>query len=185
MGRKFDKILESVVQRYQVGGFLPGDIIKFRSDYKKSRSYHAMNSKMKQDVDELANSDLIIRVTQIGNDIPGESPRTQFTKAENAVITIAGDHGGGRTVGQVTVPAEMIDLAEQGDYFPRPPVPDEFVKVSSDGRPEEYKMDGTNITNVSDDGSGKYRTSQLKMPTESRLLDDYGEMGQLYESTRK
>ena len=34
MGKKFDTVYESVIQRYTVGGFLPGDIVKFRPDYK-------------------------------------------------------------------------------------------------------------------------------------------------------
>ena len=47
MGKKFDAIFEAVVSRYNVGGFLPGDIIKFKPDYKSSDTYKAMHSAMK------------------------------------------------------------------------------------------------------------------------------------------
>ena len=50
MGLKFDEIFESVVSRYTVGGFLPGDLVKFRPDYKSCDCYKAMHSTMKHRV---------------------------------------------------------------------------------------------------------------------------------------
>jgi hypothetical protein len=126
MGKKFDKIFEAVVSRYNVGGYLPGDIVKFRTGYKSTPTYKAMHSEMQRELDELANSGLNIKVTQVGSKTYNQSSANDHKTADNVVITVAGDHGGGRYYNSITVSPEMIDIVGAGD--PTPPVASQFYK---------------------------------------------------------
>ena len=185
MGKKFDEIYESVVARYQVGGFLPGDIVKFRPDYKSCDCYNAMHSLMKQDLDELATSGLNIRVVQVGDKLSGQTSGNQHKTADNAVITIAGDYGGGRHYQSFTVKPEMIDIVCSND--PSYKIPDQFVRDDKvNWKAEEYMADEKNITRVTDKGTGKNTPTSLKLAGEStRISRDNANIALLFEEITK
>ena len=182
MGKKFDAIFEAVVSRYQVGGYLPGDIVKFRPEYKSTECYKSMNSVMKQELDELINSGLNIKVVQVGSKNYNVSSANDHKTADNVVITIAGDHGGGRHFGSIAVTPNMIDIADMSD--PTPTIPDQFYrKDTTNWKPEEWKADQQNITRVTDKGNGKNTPTDLKLAGEStRFKSDQDNMGMLYEN---
>jgi hypothetical protein len=182
MGKKFDKVFESVLQRYQIGGYLPGDCIKFREGYKSTATYNAMNSRMKQEVDALASSGLVIRVTQIGDKLGGQSAWNQHKTADSIVLTIAGDQGGGRSYATVTVSPDMVDCVDMDDIN-YPNVPDQFKKKDVVIiKPEPYNMDSKFITNVTDKGNGKNTPTQLKLGESVKASKDNTELADLYES---
>lgn len=169
MGKKFDTIYESVVSRYQVGGYLPGDIVKFRPNYKSCDCYNSMSSIMKSELDSLASCGLNIRVTQVGDKFGGVTGANQHKTADSVVITVAADHGGGRSYGGITVKPEMIDHVSSDEFAPK--VPDEFYrKDDTTMEPEEYKADSKNITRVTDKGNGKNTPTDLKLAGESVML---------------
>jgi len=187
MGKKFDKIFEAVVTRYQVGGYLPGDIVKFRTEYKSTPTYKAMHSEMQRELDELANSGLNIKVTQVGSKTYNQSAANDHKTADNVVITVAGDHGGGRYYNSITVSPEMIDIVGAGD--PTPPVASQFYRDDEkylNGKTEEWKSDKQNITRVTDKGNGKNTPTDLKLAGEStRLKIDNHNMATLYEKVNE
>jgi hypothetical protein len=180
MGLKFDKIFESVISRYQVGGFLTGDTVKFRSNYKSSPTYKAMHPKMQKDLDELIKSGLNINVTQIGDKLSGASAGNQFKTADNIVVTVAADQGGGRRYGQITVPAEMLELVENdGNYSP---VPDQWKRKDKITiKPEKVVDDPKNITRVTDKGTGKNTPTQLKLGESTNSKNDMNSLATLLE----
>lgn len=183
MGKKFDAIFEAVVSRYQVGGYLPGDIVKFRANYKSTPTYKAMHTQMQKELDELANSGLNIKVVQVGSKTYNHSAALDHKTADNVVITIAGDHGGGRHFGSITVSPEMIDICDASD--PTPNIPDQFYRDDEkylNGKAEEWKADQQNITRVTDKGNGKNTPTDLKLAGEgTRLKIDNDHMAMLYE----
>lgn len=145
MGHKFNSIFESVVSRFTCGGYLPGDIIKFRPGYKKSAAYNAMPTPMKKELDELINSGLNIRVVQVGDIMSGASAGNQLKTALTAAITVAGDYGGGRHYGKITVTADMIDIADS-DNTNFAKIPDQFVKKNRINiKPEVVIPNPTNV----------------------------------------
>lgn len=187
MGKKFDKIFEAVNSRYQVGGYLPGDIVQFRPNYKSTPTYKAMHSQMQKELDELAGSGLNIKVIQVGSKTYNQSSANDHKTADNIVITIAGDHGGGRHFGSITVSPEMIDIADASN--PTPNVPDQFYRDDEkylNGKPEEWKADQQNITRVTDKGNGKNTPTDLKLAGEgTRLKMDNDNMAMLYEKVNE
>ena len=187
MGKKFDTIYESVVSRYTVGGFLPGDIVKFRPNYKSTPTYKAMHSEMQRELDELAKSGLNIKVTQVGSKTYNQSSANDHKTADNVVITVAGDHGGGRYYNSITVSPEMIDIVGAGD--PTPQVASQFYRDDEkylNGKSEEWKSDQQNITRVTDKGNGKNTPTNIKLAGEStRLKMDNENMISLYEKVNE
>jgi hypothetical protein len=186
MGKKFDKIFEAVVSRYNTGGYLPGDIIKFRPNYKSTPTYNAMHSQMQKELDDLVNSGLNIKVVQVGAKTYNQSSANDHKTADNVVITIAGDHGGGRHFGSITVSPEMIDISYSSD--PTPNIPDQFYRDDEkylNGKSEEWKSDQQNITRVTDKGNGKNTPTNIKLAGEgTRLKMDNDTMAMLYEKTK-
>jgi hypothetical protein len=185
MGKKFDEIYESVVSRYEVGaGFLPGDVVKFRSNYKTCAAYKAMSTDMQREVDDLANCKLNIMVVQVGDKLSGASAGNQLKTADNAVITISADQGGGRNYGRVTVSPEMIDRAYT-DTTNLPPVPDEWKrkdKVNIKPKPVEDFSDADN--RKTDKGNGKNTPTDLKLAGESTVMrKDMDNLAAIYEQT--
>jgi len=183
MGKKFDKIFESVVSRYTSGGYLPGDIVQLRSDYKSCDCYKAMNSVMKKELDELAKSGLNIKVVQVGDRLSGASAGNQHKRADDMVITIGADQGGGRTHSTLTVSANMIDLVDPGN--PSPGIPKEFYRDDEkylNGKAEKYVPDSNDITRVSDKGNGKNTPTDLKLAGESaKATKDNLKLGDILE----
>ena len=183
MGKKFDKIYESVVSRANVGGYLPGDLVQLRPDYKSCDCYKAMNTLMKKELDELAKSNLNIKVVQVGDRLSGASAGNQHKRADDVVLTIGADQGGGRTFSTITVAATMVDLLDPGN--PSPGVPKEFYRDDEkylNGKAEKYVPDNNNITRVTDKGNGKNTPTQLKLAGESvKATKDNLKLGDILE----
>jgi hypothetical protein len=136
-----------------------------------------MPSTLKKEVDELATCGLNIKVVQVGDKQSGFSAGNQFKPAGCAVLTIAADHGGGRTYGRVTVTTDMVD--ESDGVL----VPDKFKKKDVVIiKPMELKVDPNLITNVTDKGNGKNTPTNLKLAGESKSWEDTKELGMIYEN---
>lgn len=179
MGKKFDAVFESVIQRYQAGGFLTGDPVKFKAGYKSSDTYKAMPPHMQKDLDELATSGLNIHVTQVGGKVVGAD---YFKTADQASVTVAGDQGGGRAYGYITVTPDMLELQDYGINLP--PIPDQFKKKPVIIiKPEKLVPDKNNITRVTDKGNGKNTPTDIKLAGEStQIRRDNSALVSLYES---
>jgi hypothetical protein len=169
MGKKFDNIYETVLQRGVIGGYLPGDIVKFRPNYKSCDCYKAMNSVMQTELDDLVKSGLNIRVVQVGDKLSGFSSGNQHKTADNVVITVSGDQGGGRSYGAIAVSPMMINVVSSNEFAPA--VPDQFRRDDSvKMKPEVYKVDTKHITRLTDKGNGKNTPTNLKLAGEGTKL---------------
>lgn len=186
MGKKFNKIYESVISRGEAGSYLPGDIIVFRKNYKSCDCYKAMPSNAQQEVDELAKCGLNIKIVQVGDNLSGASAGNQFKTSSSVVLTIAADHGGGRTYGRITVSPDMVDMAQVGQ-FNTAPIPDQFQRKDKKViKPKKYERDPNFITNVTDKGMGKNTPTSLKLAGESvKPWDDTRNLSLIYESNLK
>jgi len=180
MGARFDKIFESVVSRYQVGGYLPGDVVAFRPSYKSTDCFKSMNSAMQKEIDELIKSGLNIRVIQVGDKMSGASAGNQHKSADMVVVTVAADQGGGRYYNSYTVTPNMIDLVDQSDFTVK--VPEKFYHNSKvDLKPVEYVTDQQNITRLTDKGNGKATPNKLNESYGTQVTKDNASMAMLFE----
>jgi hypothetical protein len=138
---------------------------------------------MQADLDALATSGLNIVVTQVGGKVSPSSAGDQFRTPSGTQITIAGDQGGMRHYGFITITPDMIELQDNGINLP--PVPDQFKRKDTVIiKPEKFVPDSKNITRVTDKGNGKNTPTQLKLAGESTLVKrDNSNLAALYEST--
>jgi len=181
MGKLFDAIYESVVSRTDIGGYLPGDCVRFRKNYKTSGAYKAMSSDLQKQVDELASCGLNIRVIQVGDRLSGASAGNQHKTGDNVVITIAADQGGGRNYARIAVSPDMIDLVEY-DNINQPPIPDEFKrKERINIKPEKLVDDASHITRQTDKGNGKHSPGEYKLAESVDHRQDFKNLEGLYE----
>lgn len=185
MGIKFDEIYESVVSVLNYGGFAPGYIVKFRANYKSNDAYKAFPTYLQEEIDELVNSGLHIKVVQVGHNSPGDAAGNQFKTADNVIVTVAADQGGGRHYNSVTVPAAMLDVENKDAFTAK--IPDQFVrKDPTDLKPKPFKADSSHPTRQTNKNSGiggKNTPTDLKLAGEStRFSQDRDNMALLYEN---
>lgn len=133
MEKKFNKIYESYVSRYTRGGFLTGDLVKVRDDYKSSEGYKKLSPEYKAKLDDLIASDLNLRVSGIENKYPSNQPGNTDNSSGEFSITVSQETAPGRYDGFYQFPT---DIFQEVDVYPnRMPVPDSMV------RPNGTKID--------------------------------------------
>lgn len=133
MEKKFNQIYESYVSRYTRGGFLTGDLVKVRDDYKSSDSFKKLHPDLQNKLNDLLSSDLNLRVSGIENKYPSNQPGNTDNSNGEVVLTVSQETSPGRYDGFYTFPT---DIFEPIDVYPnRMPVPDSMV------RPNKTKID--------------------------------------------
>jgi hypothetical protein len=131
--KKFNKIYESYVSRYTRGGFLTGDLVKVRDDFKSTEGYKKLSPEYRAKLDELLASDLNLRVSGIENKYPSNQPGNTDNSSGEFAVTVSQETAPGRYDGFYQFPD---DIFQPVDVYPnRMPVPDSFV------RPNKTKID--------------------------------------------
>ena len=151
-GKKFVKLHESYMRRYERGGFLVGDVFKFNGNFKSSDGYKALGDSTKELIDQMIDSGLHVRVVGIKDTSPSRYPGSDQTSSLDVVLNIALDTGGGRYSHYCSVPG---GLGQAVQYAPNLlPVPD-AMKRPDDViiKPEEVVEDEEMISNRSDRGT--------------------------------
>ena len=69
-GKKFVKLHESYMRRYERGGFLVGDIFKFNDNFKSQDSYKALGTKTQELIGQIIDSGLNIQIVGIKDTDP-------------------------------------------------------------------------------------------------------------------
>jgi len=119
--------------RYTRGGFLTGDLVKVRDDYKSSEGYKKLSPEYKAKLDDLISSDLNLRVSGIENKYPSNQPGNTDNSSGEFSITVSQETAPGRYDGFYQFPT---DIFQEVDVYPnRMPVPDSMV------RPNGTKID--------------------------------------------
>lgn len=115
MNKKFIKILESTINRYTRGGFLVGDIVKFKDGFKNMPSFKALNDEIQHRLITYATSDLPIRISNIKNHYPSNQPGNDDNMNGMVSCDISQEVMPGKFYEYVTCPA---DLLERIDAYP-------------------------------------------------------------------
>lgn len=168
MNKHFIKLWESAIQRFTRGGFLVGDYVKFVDDHTSCDEYKSLPAELQNQLQDLIDSGLHIRVLNIKDVHPGRYPGNIDTQNGNSVVLdIAADHGGGRYVGQFTIPSCLVKTIE---YYPdvAPSIPDVLVRPNKTIiKPVEVEDEDEEIvrrTKKSQQGNGE-------KPSDTKLLN--------------
>tara|TARA_B100000131_G_scaffold305553_1_gene331647 strand:- start:690 stop:1310 length:621 start_codon:yes stop_codon:yes gene_type:complete len=163
--KKFNKIYESYVSRYTRGGFLTGDLVKVRSDFKSTDGYKKLTPEFKQALDDLMASDLNLRVSGIENKYPSAQPGNTDNSSGEFSVTVSQETAPGRYDGFYQFPD---DIFEPVDVYPnRMPVPNSMVRPNGteiDPDTLEYEDPGIGVDPLVSQVDAGYLADDPKQP---------------------
>jgi hypothetical protein len=172
MEKKFIKLFESVYQRYQrEGGFLIGDYVKFKDNYKSAEHYKNLNDDVKEKLDGMKDSGLNMRVVDVKSYMPAATPANPAGNGVQLALTIALDQGGGRYSDyNICCPSLLV----KDDVYPNlnPLSPEREIKHKVNIKPEELESDEEAYVNNSDvKGNGKLGFGDRKLRNKNVTLN--------------
>jgi hypothetical protein len=178
MKSKYLSLLENTLTRYQRGGFLVGDYIKFADDYKSKPCYKDLTAQIKDAVAEVVelSKNMNLRVVSIKNEYPSRAPGNEFNTNGIVVIDVGLDYGGGRFYNVVTVPSDVLTRLDYGvNYAPLPQAivrPNQITLkpelVEIDGKTETYRQTRTADQDGKDkDVEAELDDENVKIPASS------------------
>ena len=177
---KFEQILEGTMCRFQMGGLLPGDIVKFRSNALKHDGIKSMSGQYQEMVKNAMNTDLNLRVSAIKSIRPNTSG--YYEGGQGAVTDAAGDfyidlvveYAPGLWKDPITVPMSVLERVDTGANLA--PVPDSLKRKQRTSKPEEQNTEGeqrnlpkknTKLANTKEPKDGRSQASKPKAYKES------------------
>lgn len=180
MVKKFRKIFENAAGRYERGGFLEGDCIVLRKNYKRCKVYQNAPSNVKDILDQMAGSDLNLRVVGLKQKNPSNYYQGNTENLnDDIILTVALDIGGGRYTQLVNISPDMVDGL---DHKPNlPPIPDSLKRkspVNIKPEPLEQPEEQEEQHKAADSGPNPGTTSSVdaKLPTSNTPME-YGAKG--------
>jgi hypothetical protein len=147
MSKKFNVLLENVMERYQTGGFLIGDRVKFRKDWSKLDFFKEKAQSFLQMIEAVTqpNFDLNLRVSAVKSIYPTttQNYRGGTESPDHIYVDVIIEYAPGLYRNPMTVPVESLEL--QDDGINRGPVPDSLKRKNRvSDKPEEIKTKETN-----------------------------------------
>ena len=168
MAKQYLSLVESYLSRYERGGFLVGDVFKFKNGFKSSETYKKLGQNTQELIDQMIESGLHVRVVGLKDTTAARYPGNPQTATADVVVTLALDNGGGRYTHYVSVSPELGDA--QSFYPNLPPIPagairDKDVNI----KPKELEKQD-HISNKTDKGDGQLSdTSRYLSDTNTQL----------------
>lgn len=167
--KKFEALFEAAMNRYQRSGFLYGDRVKFVDGFKTHDEYKELGQNVKDLIDQMLNSGLNIRVTDVKNKYPSITAANPTQSTGQVFLDIALDSGGGRYTHLCTIPSCLVSTVDDSPNLP--PIPDEFRRKNKFTiKPEELEQDEEHITRKTDRGNGKLQKTELNNPTSNKTI---------------
>ena len=109
MKKRFVKLYESWLNRYNHGGFLVGDIVKFKDDALKHDFVKTQSDDLVQNLKNLIDCGLTLRVTNVINKFPAVmGAGNPDDSGPDFTIEVSADEGGGRIINRSIVHSAMI-----------------------------------------------------------------------------
>lgn len=170
MNKRFLRLYESWLTRYNHGGFLQGDIVKFKDDALKHYFVKTQADDLVQNIKDLKDAGLTLRVTNVINKFPAVmGTGNPDDVGPDFTVEIGQDEGGGRIIKTAIVHVGMIDKIDTTPGLEEVPDKHKYdnkVKI----KPVEVKDEAEEVpfysparTRTADLGSNKLA------PTESKL----------------
>lgn len=140
---KFSVLAEDVITRYQQGGLLTGDIVKFRKDALKNPKVKDMSSTYKTVIEDAAKTDLNLRVSSVKTIRPttsnfyGGGQGAGTDAPYDYFVDLVIEYAPGLFRDPITVPIEVLDRVDTGINLA--PIPDSLKRPSKSTKPQELE----------------------------------------------
>lgn len=157
---EFDILFEKELERFQQGGFVVGDRIRFKPDALKL-DYVKKRAKSFQDIIKACmepSFDLNLRIGAVKSIYPTSATNFQAGNCapDGVFLDIYIEYAPGLYRNPMTVPIEAVELIDDGNE--RGPIPDSVRRPSNVHGPQEVKTSETNFPNknISLPGANKW-----------------------------
>jgi hypothetical protein len=163
---KYDVLVETAITRFEQGGLLSGDLVRFRKDAMKNEKVKALTDHFKAMLEDAMNTDLNLRVSAVksiratttGNYEGGHNSGTD--SPTDHWVDIVVEYAPGLWRDPMTVPMEVLEYVDTNGNLA--PIPDSLVRKSDIDMPSEVE---------SPDADRKTPTSNAK-PEHLANVDD-------------
>lgn len=154
----FVTLAESIITRYQTGGFLTGDLVKLKESAMKSEWMSKQASHFVERVQEMIDSGLNLRISAVKALRPSALGTVQSgSQVDDFYCDVIRERAPGLLMDFITLPAFLLELANP-DGPNLAPIPDALIKKDkSHIKPEE--------------GDHQLPTSDTKMPNGNKWND--------------
>lgn len=144
---QFDILLEKELERFQMGGFLVGDRVRFKKDALKI-DYIAKRPQSFKDIISSCMEptfDLNLRIGAIKSIYPTSATNFQAGNSapDGVFVDIFIEYAPGLYRNPMTVPAEAIEIMDDG--LERGPIPDSFKRPNNVSGPKEQKTQSDDV----------------------------------------
>ena len=155
MQSKFNTLFESNFSRFQGGGFLTGDVIKFKEGWESDEWCKKAPTQLIEKLKEMAGSDLVLRVSSVKALRPSvNSSVDQASGVDDFHLDITQETAPGFYNGNfATVPQFLVELKGLNDGPPE--IPDSLRRQEKINiKPESAELKDTQNTDFTPLGSG-------------------------------
>jgi hypothetical protein len=173
---KYDTIIETTITRYQQGGILSGDLVRFRKDAMKNDKVKDMMENYKSMIQDAMSTDLNLRVSAIksirpttADDISGGA--NSGTRAPTDYwVDLVIEYAPGLYRNPITVPIEVLELVDTDGNLA--PVPDSVKRKNKVEMPKEVDSPDADRKNPNTNTKPQFPNkttdgrSQVKKPNE-------------------
>jgi hypothetical protein len=146
MDPKFNILFENLLERYQQGGYLIGDRVRFRNDALRHEFFKDKAASFVELVKSCSNEnfDLNLRISSLKSVYPTttQNYRGGTESPDKIFADIIVEYAPGLYRTPMTVPIEVLELMEDG--INRGPVPNSLKRKSDIHGPKEIKTKETN-----------------------------------------
>ena len=172
MMRKFTSLYESFISRYTRGGFLTGDIVKFKEGALKNEWFKKQGSSIVEKAKQFADSGLHMRVSSVKTLRPSSQPGfVEGNNSDDFYCDVTLELAPGCYKDFMTLPAGIL---EYKDYYPNlPEVPEGLKRDNNINiKPKELEeekataaaiLNPTYQTSQTDRGDGKNSPSEIEL----------------------
>jgi len=185
--RKFTSLYESFISRYTRGGFLTGDIVKFKEGALKNEWFKKQGSSILEKAKQFSESGLLMRVSAVKTNRPSTQPG--FVEANNAddfYCDVTLELAPGCYKDFLTLPAAIL---EYKDYYPNLPEVPEGLKrpnnsnitpkqVDEENTKDPHYMNPGYQTSNTDRGNGKNTPSEIQLQNTNIKIPSSPAVGQ-------
>lgn len=183
---KFTKICEDTIYRFQSGGIIPGDLVKFRKDVLKNDKVKTLSSQYQEMIKSITESDLNLRVGAVKSTRPSTTQNYSSWATDapyDFFVDVVVEYAPGLWRDPITVPIEVLERVDTNGNLA--PVPKSLKREQDSTKPEKIKQNDSNRSlsdkNVAIPGSKEPKDGR-KQTQKPKKFREFVEMGELYET---
>lgn len=115
---KFETLLEASLGRYQLGGYLQGEVVKLKKDALKHQYFVDRGQTFRDLVQSLIERDQVLRISSIKSIRPDVSGIQHRSSPDDLYLDVFEEHAPGLTYNVMTVPSACVEKVDFGINLP-------------------------------------------------------------------